>query len=146
MRKAWKKAVSVLLTLVLIFGVLPAMNVSAEGEGGQGSRSIELNFAGTVNGSIVTYGVEGTDVALTVEGAELNDSKVSISEGNLGSLLQYAGFGALTKEMADAFIEKIEISNEKAINIYWKFNKSDGSISNSVTTILQHPSADEAIM
>ena len=54
MRKAWKKAVSVLLTLVLIFGVLPAMNVSAEGEGGQGSRSIELNFAGTVNGSIVT--------------------------------------------------------------------------------------------
>lgn len=86
MRKAWKKAVSVLLTLVLIFGVLPAMNVSAEGEGGQGSRSIEVNFAGTVNGSIVTYGVEGTDVALTVEGAELNDSKVSISEGNLGSV------------------------------------------------------------
>ena len=86
MRKACKKAVSVLLTLVLIFGVLPAMNVSAEGEGGQGSRSIELNFAGTVNGSIVTYGVEGTDVALTVEGAELNDSKVSISEGNLGSV------------------------------------------------------------
>mgnify|MGYP002764944784 FL=1 len=86
MRKAWKKAVSVLLTLVLIFGVLPAMNVSAEGEGGQGSRSIELNFAGTVNGSIVTYGVGGTDVALTVEGAELNDSKVSISEGNLGSV------------------------------------------------------------
>lgn len=86
MRKAWKKAVSVLLTLVLIFGVLPAMNVSAEGEGGQGSRSIELNFAGTVNGSIVTYGVEGTDVALTVEGAVLNDFKVSISEGNLGSV------------------------------------------------------------
>ena len=86
MRKAWKKAVSVLLTLVLIFGVLPAMNVSAEGEGGQGSRSIELNFAGTLNGSIVTYGVEGTDVALTVEGAELYDSKVSISEGNLGSV------------------------------------------------------------
>lgn len=48
MRKAWKKAVSVLLILVLLFGVLPAMNVSAEGEGGQGSRSIELNFAGTV--------------------------------------------------------------------------------------------------
>lgn len=86
MRKAWKKAVSVLLTLVLIFGVLPAMNVSAEGEGGQGSRSIELNFAGTVNGSTVTYDVEGTDVSLTVEGAELNDSKVSISEGNLGSV------------------------------------------------------------
>ena len=63
-----------------------------------------------------------------------------------GSLLQYAGFEDLTKEMADAFIEKIEISNEKAIDIYWKFNKSDGSISHSVTTILQHPSADEATM
>lgn len=86
MRKAWKKAVSVLLTLVLIFGVLPGMNVSAENEGGQSSRSIELNFAGTVNGSTVTYDVEGTDVALTVEGAELNDSKVSISEGNLWSV------------------------------------------------------------
>lgn len=86
MRRAWKKAVSVLLTLVLIFGVLPGMNVSAENEGGQSSRSIELNFAGTVNGSTVTYDVEETDVALTVEGAELNDSKVSISEGNLGSV------------------------------------------------------------
>ncbi len=85
MRKAWKKAVSVLLTLVLLFGVLPGMNVSAN-EGGQGSRSIELNFAGTVNGSTVTYDVEGTKVALTVEGAELNDSKVSISEGNLESV------------------------------------------------------------
>ena len=86
MRKAWKKAVSVLLTLVLLFGVLPGMNVSAENEVGQGSRSIELNFAGTVDGSTVTYDVEGTDVALTVEGAVLNDSKVSISEGNLGSV------------------------------------------------------------
>lgn len=86
MRKAWKKAVSVLLTLVLIFGVLPAMNVSAEGEGGQGSRSIELNFEGTVNVSTVTYDVEGTKVALTVEGAELNGSKVSVPEGNLGSV------------------------------------------------------------
>lgn len=85
MRKAWKKAVSVLLTLVLIFGVLPGMNVSAN-EGGQSSRSIELNFAGTVDGSTVTYDVEGTKVALTVEGAELNDSKVSISEENLGSV------------------------------------------------------------
>lgn len=86
MRKAWKKAVSVLLTLVLLFGVLPGMNVSAEDEGGQSSRSIELNFAGTVDGSTVTYDVEGTKVALTVEGAELNDSKVSISEENLGSV------------------------------------------------------------
>ena len=45
MRKAWKKAVSVLFTLVLIFGVLPAMNVSAEGEGGQGSgNSVEITL------------------------------------------------------------------------------------------------------
>ena len=86
MRKAWKKAVSVLLTLVLIFGVLPAMNVSAEGEGGQGSRSIELNFEGIVNVSTVTYDVEETKVALMVEGAELNGSKVSVPEGNLGSV------------------------------------------------------------
>lgn len=86
MRKAWRKAVSVLLTLVLIFGVLSAMNVSAEGEGGQGSRSIELNFEGIVNVSTVTYDVEGTKVALTVEGAELNGSKVSVPEGNLGSV------------------------------------------------------------
>lgn len=86
MRKAWRKAVSVLLTLVLIFGVLPVMNVSAEGEGGQGSRSIELNFEGIVNVSTVTYDVEGTKVALTVEGAELNGSKVSVPEGNLGSV------------------------------------------------------------
>ena len=51
MRKAWKKAVSVLLTLVLIFGVLPAMNVSAEGEGGQGSgNSVEITLDnGTYN-------------------------------------------------------------------------------------------------
>lgn len=86
MRKAWRKTVSVLLTLVLIFGVLPAMNVSAEGEGGQGSRSIELNFEGIVNVSTVTYDVEGTKVALTVEGAELNGSKISVPEGNLGSV------------------------------------------------------------
>ena len=45
MRKAWKKAVSVLLTLVLIFGVLPGMNVSAENEGGQGSgNSVEITL------------------------------------------------------------------------------------------------------
>ena len=45
MRKAWKKAVSVLLTLVLIFGVLPGMNVSAEDEGGQSSgNSVEITL------------------------------------------------------------------------------------------------------
>lgn len=45
MRKAWKKAVSVLLTLVLLFGVLPGMNVSAEDEGGQSSgNSVEITL------------------------------------------------------------------------------------------------------
>ena len=45
MRKAWKKAVSVLLILVLLFGVLPGMNVSAENEGGQGSgNSVEITL------------------------------------------------------------------------------------------------------
>lgn len=45
MRKAWKKAVSVLLTLVLLFGVLPGMNVSAENEGGQSSgNSVEITL------------------------------------------------------------------------------------------------------
>ncbi len=83
MRKAWKKAVSVLLTLVLLFGVLPGMNVSAEDEGGQGSRSIELRFwQGTVNGSILSrMDVEGTDVALTVEGAELKILKFLYQRG-----------------------------------------------------------------
>mgnify|MGYP004476458269 FL=1 len=45
MRKAWKKAVSVLLTWVLLFGVLPGMNVSAGNEVGQGSgNSVEITL------------------------------------------------------------------------------------------------------
>lgn len=43
--------------------------------------------------------------------------------GDDENLRQYAGFVSLTKEMADAFIEKIIISNEKTIDIYWKFNQ-----------------------
>ena len=46
--------------------------------------------------------------------------------GDYESLLQYAGFETLAKEMADVFIEKIEINNKKAIDIYWKFNTRDG--------------------
>ena len=121
MRKAWKKAVSVLLTLVLIFGVLPAMNVSAENEGGQGSRSIELNFAGTVNGSTVTYDVEGTDVALTVEGAELNDSKVSISEGNLGSV-------KFKLENFDPDKMKIRVYSNDGFQTYLTVNQNETSL------------------
>ncbi len=61
-------------------------------------------------------------------------------------LLQYAGFKNLTKEMVDAFVDKIEISNGKAIDIYWRFNNRDDSGDNNVTTTLRHPSAEEAIM
>lgn len=43
--------------------------------------------------------------------------------GDDENLRQYAGYGSLTKEMADAFIEKIIISNERTIDIYWKFNQ-----------------------
>lgn len=121
MRKAWKKAVSVLLTLVLIFGVLPGMNVSAEDEGGQSSRSIELNFAGTVNGSTVTYDVEGTDVALTVEGAELNDSKVSISEGNLGSV-------KFKLENFDPDKMQIRVYSNDGFQIYLTVNQNETSL------------------
>lgn len=60
--------------------------------------------------------------------------------------LQYAGFKNLTKEMVDVFVDKIEISNGKAVDIYWKFNNRDDSGDNNVTTILRHPSAEEAIM
>ncbi|MDE6714706.1 MAG: recombinase family protein [Lachnospiraceae bacterium] len=44
--------------------------------------------------------------------------------GDDENLRQYAGFESLTKEMADAFIEKIIISNERTIDIYWKFNQN----------------------
>lgn len=41
--------------------------------------------------------------------------------GDNESILQYASFAAHTKEMADVFLDKIEISNEKSIDIHWKF-------------------------
>jgi len=41
--------------------------------------------------------------------------------------LQYAGFEAVTKEMADVFIDRIDISREKVIDIHWKFSKETGS-------------------
>lgn len=43
--------------------------------------------------------------------------------GDDENLRQYAGLESLTKEMADAFIEKIIISDERTIDIYWKFNQ-----------------------
>lgn len=53
------------------------------------------------------------------------DKLLSADAGDYDSLLQYAGFETLTKEMPDAFIEMIAISNAKSIDIYWKFNQRD---------------------
>lgn len=41
--------------------------------------------------------------------------------------LQYAGFETVTKEMADVFIDRIDISREKVIDIHWTFSKETGS-------------------
>lgn len=41
--------------------------------------------------------------------------------------LQYAGFETVTKEMADVFIDRIDISREKVIDIHWTFSKEMGS-------------------
>ena len=37
-------------------------------------------------------------------------------------LLKYAGFAELTKEMADAFVDRIEIGQDKAVDIFWRFH------------------------
>lgn len=42
--------------------------------------------------------------------------------------LQYAGFETVTKEMADVFIKRIDISRDKMIDIHWTFNKETGSV------------------
>ena len=43
-------------------------------------------------------------------------------------LLKYAGFAELTNEMADAFVDRIEIGQDKAVDIFWRFHggKVDG--------------------
>ena len=43
-------------------------------------------------------------------------------------LLKYVGFAELTKEMADAFVDRIEIGQDKAVDIFWRFHggKVDG--------------------
>lgn len=89
MRKAWKKAVSVLLTLVLIFGVLPAMNVSAEGEGGQGSgNSVEITLDnGTYNDTYknkygtIQYSTNYRDNSTSAEWKEISELKASDNQG-----------------------------------------------------------------
>ena len=91
MRKAWKKAVSVLLTLVLIFGVLPAMNVSAEGEGGQGSgNSVEITLDnGTYNDTYknkygtIQYSTNYRDNSTSAEWKEISELTASDNQGSL---------------------------------------------------------------
>lgn len=89
MRKAWRKAVSVLLTLVLIFGVLPAMNVSAEGEGGQGSgNSVEItldngtydvNYKNTYG--TIQYSTDYRDDSASAEWKEISELTASDDQG-----------------------------------------------------------------
>lgn len=89
MRKAWKKAVSVLLTLVLIFGVLPGMNVSAENEGGQGSgNSVEITLDnGTYDDTYknkygtIQYSTNYRDNSTSAEWKEISELTASDNQG-----------------------------------------------------------------
>ena len=89
MRKAWKKAVSVLLTLVLIFGVLPGMNVSAEHEGGQGSgNSVEITLDnGTYDDTYknkygtIQYSTNYRDNSTSAEWKEISELTASDNQG-----------------------------------------------------------------
>jgi len=89
MRKAWKKAVSVLLTLVLLFGVLPGMNVSAENEGGQGSgNSVEITLDnGTYDDTYknkygtIQYSTNYRDNSTSAEWKEISELKASDNQG-----------------------------------------------------------------
>ena len=89
MRKAWKKAVSVLLTLVLIFGVLPGINVSAEDEGGQGSgNSVEITLDnGTYNDTYknkygtIQYSTNYRDNSTSAEWKEISELTASDNQG-----------------------------------------------------------------
>ena len=88
MRKAWKKAVSVLLTLVLLFGVLPGMNVSAN-EGGQGSgNSVEITLDnGTYDDTyknkygIIQYSTNYRDDSASAEWKEISELTASDNQG-----------------------------------------------------------------
>lgn len=85
MRKAWKKAVSVLLTLVLLFGVLPGMNVSAEDEVGQSSgNSVEITLDnGTYDDTyknkygIIQYSTDYRDDSASAEWKEISELPAS---------------------------------------------------------------------
>ena len=96
MRKAWKKAVSVLLTLVLIFGVLPGMNVSAEDEGGQGSgNSVEITLDnGTYDDTYknkygtIQYSTNYRDNSTSAEWKEISELTASDNQGKFKYTIQ----------------------------------------------------------
>lgn len=89
MRKAWKKAVSVLLILVLLFGVLPGMNVSAENEGRQGSgNSVEITLDnGTYDDTYknkygtIQYSTNYRDNSTSAEWKEISELTASDNQG-----------------------------------------------------------------
>lgn len=89
MRKAWKKAVSVLLTLVLLFGVLPGINVSAEDEGGQGSgNSVEITLDNGIYDDTyknkygtIQYSTNYRDNSTSAEWKEISELKASDNQG-----------------------------------------------------------------
>lgn len=60
--------------------------------------------------------------------SDLCDKLICEDIRNCERFLQCADFETLTKEMVDVFIEKIVINNAKVIDIYWKFNQSNGGI------------------
>lgn len=86
MRKAWKKAVSVLLTLVLLFGVLPGMNVSAN-EGGQSSGVEIILDNGTYDDTyknkygIIQYSTNYRDGSASAEWKEISELPASDNQG-----------------------------------------------------------------
>lgn len=86
MRKAWKKAVSVLLTLVLMFGVLPGMNVSAN-EGGQSSGVEIILDNGTYDDDYkktygkIQYSTDYRDDSASAEWKEISELTASDNQG-----------------------------------------------------------------
>ena len=89
MRKDIHNPLSVLLTLVLLFGVLPGMNVSAENEGGQGSgNSVEITLDnGTYDDTYknkygtIQYSTNYRDNSTSAEWKEISELTASDNQG-----------------------------------------------------------------
>ncbi len=61
--------------------------------------------------------------------------RLNTDTGDDERFLQYTSLETVTKEMVDAFIEKIKISNDKTIDIYWKYKKETGNTPNSIAIL-----------